>query len=833
MMKKRLILPAVTAIYFLPLYGIANAEDQTYYGFGDKSNTGDISGVNWILDKDYLFYGGHQSFYAAYTKSGIVSNNTMTINGGTYTVGGESAFSSNKYANYFYCGVTQSNGSAVGNRIIINNGSFINESGTWQAAGIYAAQATEDGCVAANNDVTINNGDFRGYTYISPGLGYIGSDSVSNTVTINGGTFEKGIYIFGGRAYSTGNTDNNTVNVTGGNIGGYRAFIWGGKADNGDARYNIVNLTGGAVASMPSDESIYESKFVEYEQGDAEFYGGYTLTGNALYNTVNISGGSISTQGLGMVYGGYSRTGNANYNTLNISGGSISSKMTIIGGFATAGNAIGNILNLKGGSGNGNVYLSGGITGSNTGNATDNKIAIYFPARLKEVCGGAYITGSDDDGFIYNITNNGDLRTGNELYLASSGIAARSIWNFETLKFYLPSSYTQDKTMLTLTGAGTSDLTNTNFVLEAAGGTSLAKGQTINLISSQGKINYGKQTGGTLKQGVSLNYNYTLSKDSQNLQAILGDAQLTAETKSFVETRAAQASFLNRGADLLTAEGFLQAEKATEGEKISGEWLPFFAMQGGKYRYKTGSHIDSRGFGGILGIARKNENLSGNLLYGLAVEYGKGNYDSYCNNVHGEGDSDYTGAVIFLRHKNNAGMYYEGSIRGGKTKADYTSGNFTGYESVSYNTDGKYFGAHLGIGKNINLAEKNDLNLSLKYFYSQTGKDSARLSTGETYDFSAVKSHRLRLGAELNHSFNENSKGYVGAYYEREFNGDARATVAGYGTAAPSLKGNRGIFEIGLIHQPKNSNFKLNLGIVASCGTQKGITGNVGMIWKL
>ena len=314
----------------------------------------------------------------------------------------------------------------------------------------------------------------------------------------------------------------------------------------------------------------------------------------------------------------------------------------------------------------------------------------------------------------------------------------------------------------------------------------------------------------------------------------MGDAQLTAETKSFVETRTAQASFLNRGADLLTAEVFLQAEKATESEneKISGEWLPFFAMQGGKYRYKTGSHVDSRGFGGILGIARKNENLSGNLLYGLAVEYGKGNYDSYCNNIHGEGDSDYTGAVIFLRHKNNAGMYYEGSIRGGKTKADYTSENFTGYESVSYNTDGKYFGAHLGIGKNINLAEKNDLNLSLKYFYSQTGKDSARLSTGETYDFSAVKSHRLRLDAELNHSFNEYSKGYVGAYYEREFNGDARATVAGYGTAAPSLKGNRGIFEIGLIHQPKNSNFKLNLGVVASCGTQRGITGNVGMIWK-
>jgi hypothetical protein len=47
------------------------------------------------------------------------------------------------------------------------------------------------------------------------------------------------------------------------------------------------------------------------------------------------------------------------------------------------------------------------------------------------------------------------------------------------------------------------------------------------------------------------------------------------------------------------------------------------------------------------------------------------------------------------------------------------------------------------------------------------------------------------------------------------------------------LKGNRGIFEIGWLHQPKNSNFTLNLGATAACGPQRGIAGNLGLMWKI
>ncbi|MBR2215698.1 MAG: autotransporter domain-containing protein [Selenomonadaceae bacterium] len=837
MSKKGVACLSVAVAGLLSATGIAAAEDNTYYGSGDGTNTGDISGVNWVLNGDYNNDDGRQWFFNAYTLNGTASDSLMTINGGTFTVNGSGVAGSNTYVNYFYGGFTRANGNATDSGIVINNGNFVNKTSTMQAAGIYAGNASGEGYVAADNYVTVNNGTFQGYTFISPGIGNKGSDALRGELTINDGEFEDGAYLFGGRAYTTGNVSYNTVTVNDGVIGGNKAYIWGGKADDGNATYNTVNLTGGEVAASPVENASLVSGFSQYEAGDAEFYGGFSLTGEAAYNQVNISGGSISTTGTGLVYGGYSKSGNANFNSVNVSGGNISSKLTLIGGLASGGDATGNTVNLRGGSGNGGaVYLHGGMTMSSTGNATNNTIAIYIPAGLQDVSGGTYVTTNASGDFVYNTKSDGDLFTGNELYLASSGISANNIYNFETLAFHLPSTYQASSTMLTLTGAEDTDLTGANIVLSAEGSVSLARGETINLISAQGNISYDGKTTGTLKQGVSLSYPYTLNNDSHRLQAVLGEAAVTGETKSPVETRAAQAAFLNRGADLLAAEGLQQAETASRsGNKAAkGEWSPFFAAQGGKYRYQTGSHVDSRNFSAVLGFAKENELRNGTLLYGLAGEYGKGSYDSYYENMHGEGDSDYAGVAAFVRRTDSGGMYYEGSLRAGRTKADYSSRNFTGYEGINigYDTDSSYWGAHLGLGKAIQMNGRNELNVSLRYFYSRTGSDSVRLSTGETYNFSAVSSHRLRLGARLTHAFNEQSKGYVGAYYEHEFDGEAKATVVGYSTAAPSLKGGSGIFEIGWRHQPKNSSFTLGLGATFACGKQRGGAGQVSLLWK-
>ena len=59
MRKKAMAWLSLTLASCLSAPGITAAENQIYYGFGDGENTGYISGVNWILDKDYSFYSEH------------------------------------------------------------------------------------------------------------------------------------------------------------------------------------------------------------------------------------------------------------------------------------------------------------------------------------------------------------------------------------------------------------------------------------------------------------------------------------------------------------------------------------------------------------------------------------------------------------------------------------------------------------------------------------------------------------------------------------------------------------------------------------------------------
>lgn len=804
--------------------GIAQAQDV--YGQGDQTNTGDISGVDWTLDQDFMDQNYSNTFNAAYTKSGTVSNNKMVINGGNFSVSGTEG----GFANWFYCGNTDS-GAATGNSIVINGGTFSNNTQTNQAAGIYAGFA-RGGAAATDNSVTINGGSFDGYTYSSAAVAASG-DANKNTLTVNGGDFERGVYLFGGRANNTGNTNGNIVNVNNGTIGGYRAFVWGGKADKGNAAGNTVNINGGVIADSVADpaDGLYDKlTYAEYAQGAAEIYGGYTLNGSATNNTVNITGGKISSNGEGIIYGGYSRSGDANSNTVNVYGGKAEKKLTIFGGFAANGNANGNTVTITGGDVTGSVYLNGGVTMSNTGNATGNTVAVYVPAQLNVVVGGVYLSGGTGSGFTWSRTNDGDLKTGNKLLLASTDISAENIYNFETLSFRVPAN-SLNRTMLTLTDGSNTDISGTKVEITAAGNAALSSGQTIKLISSNSALNYNGATNGILRQGVTLQYDYTLTNSADTLSAVLGQAAVNTETKSLVETRDAQTAFINRGADLLIDQGFQQAEHAARSEK--GRWSQFFAAQAGRYRYNTGSHVTSYGWSGVLGAAREKANKYGSLLTGVAVEYGSGNYDSYMDNMHGEGDTKYTGAALFARQTAGNGFYYEGSLRGGRSEADYDSRNFSGYEgiSVSYKTDSPYWGAHLGLGRVIPVSKQDNMDVSLRYLYSHNGGDNVQLSTGENYDFDAVNSQRLRAGFRWTRNFDEKNAMYAGMAYQYELAGDARANCRGFGLASPSLKGSSGMLEIGYRVKPsKESPLTVDFNLAGWVGQQKGVTGQIGFI---
>ena len=107
-------------------------------------------------------------------------------------------------------------------------------------------------------------------------------------------------------------------------------------------------------------------------------------------------------------------------------------------------------------------------------------------------------------------------------------------------------------------------------------------------------------------------------------------------------------------------------------------------------RYKTGSHVDSRGTAFNAGIAKKNANKSGTFTWGPFFETGHGNYDSYLDNgTHGSGSTSYTGGGVFARQEFASGCYVEGALRLGKTKAENQLSKWYGGAALLYEFGGE------------------------------------------------------------------------------------------------------------------------------------------------
>ena len=302
------------------------------------------------------------------------------------------------------------------------------------------------------------------------------------------------------------------------------------------------------------------------------------------------------------------------------------------------------------------------------------------------------------------------------------------------------------------------------------------------------------------------------------------------------------ASLLNGGTDLLTGQGFEQADVAASqgnnangGAVAGGSFAPFAAIGGGSMKIKSGSHVDNKAFGISLGFAKKFENRQGTLLFGPLFEYGRGNYDSYLDSgVHGWGKSSYFGGGIFAKQKNHDGLYYEGSLRAGRMKADY-SGNLAAGVNANYDTSSTYFAAHLGIGKVFAVKNGDNVDAYLKYFFSHTGGDDVTVHgnlNDERYHFDSVNSSRLRLGFRYNHPLNDKSKLYAGLAWQYEFDGQARATYNGLSTPSPSLKGSSGMAELGWQVKPGNAPLTLDLGITGWAGKQQGVTASLKANWE-
>jgi hypothetical protein len=761
---------------------------------GGKSDSGEVTGNSVIIS------GGEVgvSAYGGYSNSGAVTGNVVTVSGGIIS----GAYGGNS-----------SSGAVTGNSVAVSGGTI--------SGNVYGGFSYSD--TATGNSVAISGGTISGDVY----GGWSYSDTVTgNSVTISGDTTVN-FNVYGGFSFRGGDSIGNSVTIINGTVD---QKVSGGYSETGAVTGNSVTISGGKI--------------------DDKVSGGYSEAGAATGNSVTISGGTINDK----VSGGYNGTGGGSAigNSVKISGGVVQGEVS--GGFSEIGAATGNSVVISGGEIHSGVY--GGYSGSN-GTVTGNSVYISGGYIGYEVYGGysgsnGAVTGnsvtiSGDPTFetstiLYGGVSSGEV-SGNRLNIHTKGLEAGNVKNFAEYNFYLADEVQKDA-LLTLTGGidkdKTTNISGSTVNVGMAGALNALKtGDTITLMANSNGITAttGMTYGQQMLQGVSIVYDITtgLDQEGKNLVTTIKGGKATAQSKLPVEPRLASVAFINSGADLLAGSGVSNAVTAAGGGKAE----MFGAMSGGSMRYETGSHADVHGYNLALGVGKAVANKAGQLTFGPFVEYGHGNYTSYLDSgVRGDGNTKYYGIGLLARQDNASGVYYEGSLRCGRMDADYASGDMVsalGKVRTEYDSSSAYYGAHFGVGKMTKLNENTKADVYAKLLYTHQRGDSIVLQgagAGEEYDFDAVDSTRARIGARLSKDYGQRGSGYVGVAYEYEFEGEVRATVKGFSTPSPSIKGSSGLLELGYILQPKAANDPvINIGLQGWGGKKQGFTGNVNFVW--
>ena len=560
--------------------------------------------------------------------------------------------------------------------------------------------------------------------------------------------------------------------------------------------------------------------------------GGVALKGNSEDNKVNIAKSTVNMN----VYGGYGAKDSIG-NIISITDGSSVNK-NVYGGYSFKGNSMDNTVTIDNSTVNENVY--GGYTESDGAIAEkiqNNKVIFKNGAKIKGDVYGGY-----DKLSKANINNN-------TLEVVGKGNEAKSIQNFDKLNFFITKDLIANDTMLKVTD--TALINNAEIKAGVELGTKLNENDKINLITA-GALKAENITTGTLTDGlinIDKGIKVAIGPDGNKLVGVIngttspggggtttpggggttpgvGSLYADADAKSPVETQSAALTMLNLGHDLLTTAGYENAALAVDGEE-EGSVNPFITMSANNQKLDTGSHVDLKAWNMNLGFAKKINNNSGKLLIAPVIEYGRGSYDSYLDNgTHGDGDVHFWGAGLMAKQLNDDGLYYEGSLRAGRMSTDYQSAVAGG---IKYDSNATYYAAHLGMGKVVQLNDKDTIDYYGKLFYTRQQGDKVTVGAGATYDFDATTS---RLGARYTHQLSDKNAFYAGLSWQHEFDGESNAIVAttlGSASApAPSMKGDTGIMELGW--RVNNSDkFELGLGVNGSVGKQKGVGFNLSL----
>ena len=212
----------------------------------------------------------------------------------------------------------------------------------------------------------------------------------------------------------------------------------------------------------------------------------------------------------------------------------------------------------------------------------------------------------------------GTSTSGNTLTVdGAKSITAKNVVNFSTYNFCLPAGTSAGDTVLHLTTSDDTDMTGSTVNIKANGQLNLRNADKIYLVQKDGGSLYtdGMQQNVDVFVGVTANLTGTVSQEDNNLvftaktASANGSVTINPDTKSAVETRAAQSNVVNMGSDYFVDTTLPQIAGLAYGADGFGA---FGGSSGSAHmRYETGSHVDARGTAFNAGIAKKNANHLG------------------------------------------------------------------------------------------------------------------------------------------------------------------------------------------------------------------------------
>ena len=839
---------------------------QATAAFGGRAVSGKVSRNTVEMSKGELVQttgndlSGH--LYGGYADDGDATENTVVYSGGTVP-------------GAIYGGFSKTGGTATDNTVALK----ANFNGK-----VYGGNTG-----AGNNTLAVQGSglevgsvhNFEKYSFAANALSATPGD-MALTVTNQGGvlnidaskvkldTTNGGLSLKFGETAGLMTVQNGTLNASNSGVA-----ITGKLDDDADGLIDSVyNLTANGNALSATFNELYS-----YGQGGTQNTSGQREKDNTLTFTNGIATAA---------FGGRAKNGDVIGNTANMSGGTLEKlndpanprndlSGNLYGGYADNGNATKNTVVYSGGTVQGSIY--GGY--ANGGTATGNTVA------LKTSFGGKVYGGNN-------------AATGNTLSVENKGLTVDSIDNFENLHFILPSDTAAGETMLEVTGGATQFKSKPNVGVAIAGSTTLLnEGDSVTLLRNDSGLR--NSSGAALtdtdyaqvkipaRQGISVDYDFTLSTDGKTIVAEVSQqlnpgptpgptpdpspspspepspspaptpspsptpGRINPQTKAIPEGRIAALGALNLASDQVAriignlpqgtggAGGGNGAGNAPD-MQTPGDGAFFAKIAGYGQKLESGSHVNVNGTAAIVGTA-KAVPLSGGgtAAVGAFFEYGDGSFKTHngfdTGAVDGKGNSDYYGAGVLARvnlaGNGNGAPFVEGSLHAGSIRNNWHTDDLrdaaTGARA-QYDIRTPYMGAHVGAGYRWQTNDTTQVEAYGQYLYTHVDGKDTNVAL-DPYHFGAVKSSRTRVGAKGAWAVSQQAQAYAGAAWEHEFDGTARATAYSLEVPAPTMKGDTAVIDAGVTFQPKR-NLSTNVGVTGYAGKRKGVAANVEVQYR-